>query len=309
MDDLFEKYSKALNIKNVVVWGYRKPNHSHHFIHKGFFETFQRMGFKTHWLDNKPEKNEILDSNTLVIGIGQEADNLSLIKGVKYCIHNPIKSFIDDNDKNYLILQVITSRIFKQTNYMEKLVGNSYFSKKENCLYQAWGTPIHFSDFLKPKLNIINEYEFFVGSIWDNEFNQGNIEIIKNYKKVLKNTGIKFVHCKNVSDYFHRYYIRQSAVSCSIVGEWQKTNYYIPCRIFKAISFGKIGSINTLYPTGHFDYFLTEGNIESLINKILNMPPNQKVELIKYQQNAIRDETYFYKVANILESFLIKKEL
>lgn len=301
-----KRLAKQLRINNVVVWGYKNPNHSHHYIHKGFFQNFRELGLKTIWVEDKSNSNKLINDNSLIFTIGQKSKYLNYNKFAKYCIHNPDNAFFDQNNKNHLTLQVITKNILQNADKLLRVNQSSYLSIKDNTLYQAWGTPLLKQKFFKPMNHLISKYEFFVGSIWNNEFNQGNINIIENYIKILKNYDVKFIHCVKIPDFLQHLYIRYSTFASAVVGNWQKQNNYIPCRIFKAISYGKIGSINMTLPTKDFNYFLTNNNLANIIDKIHNMNDKEKIELIEYQQESITKETYAIKIINILKSFQIK---
>ncbi len=62
--------------------------------------------------------------------------------------------------------------------------------------------------------------------------------------------------------------IQQSYIAPTIQCAWQVQNHYVPCRMFKNISYGKMGITNNKYVYELFDKKIIHSeNIEELINK------------------------------------------
>ena len=306
------KLLKQLGIEKIVIWGLKKNYHSHYFIHLGFFNILKNKKIKVLWVEDKIQNNIFLDIKTLVIAVDVESKNLEFDKGAYYCTHNIDTSILRNISKKRIIkLQVITYDNYK--TYFKKSIkfdGVSYYDKTENTLFQSWGSSIEEKDFQKPVSFLKNKlyFEFFVGSIWNNELNQGNFEIIDEYRNLCKSKNVTFVHCKHIPEKYYSSYIKYSRYGISIVGTWQKNHGYTPCRVFKAIASGKLGMINSNLSMKIYDYILGNNNLSKLIENYEELNEKKLFDLIEYQQNEIKKETYAAKISNILYCLKIKQD-
>ncbi len=299
-------------VKRFVIWGLTKPIHSHFYIHNGFYSTLRKLGIPVIWLENEKLNNSKLKKDDFLIAVDVCINNLDLSDSYYYCFHNVSDSEKKNIKRNrYVNLQVLTNDAYPRfsciTNSLN-LEGVSYFTEANSTLYQSWGTPYLSKEFLTPKYVTYKKYDFFVGSIWNNKFNQGNLTIIKQYKETLKNFGIDFVSIKGCSEFFNRIYVRNSAVAASIVGEWQRDNGYTPCRIFKAIAYGRLGIINSRLAINQYPWFFGNQSIDSLLETVLSMDKLKYFELVKYQQSFLEKETYECKLSNILKALIYVKK-
>ena len=142
---------------------------------------------------------------------------------------------------------------------------------------------------------------FWVGSVWNNELNQGNIEEIDELKRVLAFRGIRFIHKHEVSDQKNIAFVRKSRIAPAFGGLWQEKVNLLPIRVFKNISYGQLGITNILkFKEILDDTFINGGSIEELIEYSLSIPKNDYLDLISAQQEKIKDHTYLDKIASIL---------
>lgn len=298
-----------LNVSRFVIWGIKAPFHSHHFIHLGFYATLKRLGISVIWLEDSASNQSYLMANDLVISVDVGMRHLKKIPRVYYCIHNPLPNFLGDlQEPLELILQVLTFDVYEKninssSGYLD---GVAFFNHHESTLYQSWGTPLLSKDFLSPVVPRYKGIDFFVGSIWDNDFGQGNMRAIQNYKKSLDSQKIRFCHAKGVPERLNSLFIRNSALATSIVGEWQEVNGYTPCRIFKAISYGRLGSINSISSKKQYPWLMADANINHLTSSILEINDSELIDLVRFQQESLSMETYESKLSNILSCFITK---
>jgi hypothetical protein len=99
--------------------------------------------------------------------------------------------------------------------------------------------------------------------------------------------------------------IQDSYFAPSIVGQWQKEKGYIPCRIFKTISYGKLGLTNSK-------------EAYEVVNKLCIYSPKEEdlvdialswnnTEMIKKAMEFVRDNhTYINRVESLQQVFKIK---
>lgn len=298
-----------LGVSRFVIWGIRAPFHSHHFIHLGFYSTLKKLNIPVLWLDDLAANQSLIKKNDLVISVDVAMNFLKKESDIHYCIHNPPINFFDSLDDPFsLRLQVLTNDIFDSQAEIKQLEleGVAFFNQTQNILYQSWGTPLLKREFFQPVSPRYKKVDFFVGSIWDNDFGQGNLRAVERYRSSLGNFGIYFSHVKGVPEFLNPLFIRNSALAISIVGEWQEANGYTPCRVFKAISYGRLGAINSLTSKKQYPWLMADANIDLLTSSILDIDDSQLIDLVRSQQESLSMETYESKLSNILSCFIAK---
>lgn len=93
--------------------------------------------------------------------------------------------------------------------------------------------------------------------------------------------------------------IKESIISPALQNEWQVEQGYIPCRIFKNISYGKMGITNNKYVNELFDNKLIyDTNIETLVDKGLKFEQKEdKYDTIIELMKEVRDKhTYINRI-------------
>lgn len=301
-----------VDIHRVIIWGFVFPIHSHHFIHLGFFQTLKKINFPVLWLDDKSSNNIHLTKGDMVITADICMKNLIPQKNIFYCLHNPIPGFTKNlKNENYFFLQVLTKKIFdnfcKKNNF--ELSGQAFFDSNNKVLYQSWGTPLLPHEFKSPKYIEFKYIEYFIGSVWNNDLNQGNELAITKYKSILNDMGITFRHIKGCPEKFNSLFVRHSAFASSIVGDWQKNNGYTPCRLFKAISYGRLASINSASSKIQYPWIFSNECLNTLTTNIFELKKEDYIELVLDQQKNLKNETYYSKILNIFHIFSFLREV
>ena len=99
--------------------------------------------------------------------------------------------------------------------------------------------------------------------------------------------------------------IQNSIIAPSFQESWQVANYYVPCRIFKNISYGKMGITNNSYVNKIFNNKLIYGtDIEQLIVEGIEF--NNKKDVVIELMKEVRDKhTYVNRINAIF--WLINK--
>ena len=297
---------KEIAIHRVVLWGLRTTfNDTFYFIHKGLFETLKKLNIPVLWVDDKEANIDCLRNGDLVYAVDRAAQFLPIRSDVKYCLHNISEQFIQNLDPDqYLAIQVLTLDRFdeglEQTRPLDaNLQGAATYDPIGNVLYQSWGTPVLARDFMSPINFPLKKSEYFVGTIWDNALGQGNTRVIAEYERLLHQHQIQFKCVKGAPEFFNPIYVRHSAIGASIVGDWQREHGYTPCRLFKAVSYGRVGAINSNNSKIQYPWTIANENIGELIEEILQRGDRDTKELIRFQQKALEQETYEAKIANV----------
>lgn len=289
---------------NVIIWGHKIFSHTHSYIHHGFHKAFNYLGHECHWLDENDDISKIDMTNSLFITEGQVDKNIPLIETAFYILHNCDGNKYSSIPRNNRInLQVFTLDCTEKYNAKE--IPGECGHYLEDCAIISWGTDllpyeinknILFIDKIKSE-NEIN----FVGMPtppWDTvkEFcNENNLQY-KNYGGFNRDTS---VDCKTNMDL-----IQKSIVAPSLQEEWQVANGYIPCRIFKNISYGKMGVTNNPTVQKLFNNKLIFGSdIKQILQEGIEF--NDKDKLLELMKEVRDKHTYINRINAIF--WLINK--
>ena len=290
-------------MRKVVIWGLKSDYHSHKFIQNAFHQNFLRMGFNSFWVNDEAKNAELVSSDDIVFAVDVAAKNLPIVKGAHYVLHNISPHELQINE-NYINIQVHTSSS-SGTN-----LGIPYVSwdASNRTLFQPWGVPTAPQNWKPPQKKRASK-EFWVGSIWNNDLNQGNAHFMEGYVQSLKSHKIAFfergtpsrLRPNGVSELKSMSYVHKSAVGAAVVGEWQRDNQYIPCRLFKNVASGVPPSSNADFS----ELFGADGGVfdsdpNSLIPKVLNLSYSEKSTLIGEAQSRILPYTYTAGIGRIL---------
>ena len=303
--------NNELNIKRIIIWGLRTSyNDTLHFIQRGFFVTLKKLDIPVIWVNDEDKNRNLIKDNDLIIATNRAMKWLPNHPKAKYCLHNPERSFVEQlKIEQYILLQVLTFDRFLElaqcdNNINQRFYGVASYDHIGKVLHQSWGTPYLESEFMAPTYFPYKKSEYFVGTIWNNELNHGNTDIISSYRKVLNRLGCNFLHVKGAPEFMNPTFIRHSAIGSSIVGNWQRINGYTPCRLFKAVSFGQLGSINSESSKVQYPWVISNENIGLLANDVLSYSEKSIKELIRFQQLEVANETYECKIKNIQVALL-----
>ncbi|MGE4575302.1 MAG: hypothetical protein AB7E63_13200 [Parachlamydia sp.] len=252
----------------VIIWGHKLHSHTHSYVHNGFYRAFQFLGYPTYWFDDQDYVEDFDFSNSLFLTEGQVDHNIPLREDCQYILHycrSPkYQSLIEKG--NCIILQVYNHGL-----YIYDEVGNPILESVPNpdtliqvepfvyCdpqgkrVYMPWATdllPYEIDDVKESLKTVVKEPSvYWVGTYSGGLF--GNILEIGPFEKACHMNNINFIHKnpwtpkRGISMQENCELIKRSYMAPAIVGTWQNEKGYIPCRIFKNISYGQMGITNS----------------------------------------------------------------
>ncbi len=231
----------------VVIWGHKLHSHTHSYIHAAFFKAFQHMGYSVYWLDEHDDIDLVDFTNSLFITEGQVDKNIPLRDDSLYVLHNcNFEKYNKLPQEHVIILQVYTDDVISRTS-CEKVSECIYYDLNSRVIYMPWAT-----DLLPDEIDTIrnkgvhlkkSKKIFWVGTIGGGDF--GNIGEITPFIEACRESGVTFEQKSGISEAKAMDVIKRSYMAPTIVGNWQKEKGYIPCRIFKNISYGQLGVTNS----------------------------------------------------------------
>lgn len=298
----------------IVVWGLHYKYHTQRHIHQAFYENAKKMGYETIWLEDTKSNGGKIKAGDLIIStqaVGKmvpekftlEDFNLPIRDDVFYCLHNYKPVFTDKLEpKNLIKLQVYNTMDGAEQSD-QKWGPVTFFDSKKRTLYQPWGTNLLPEEFKKPTFSK-NNFVFWIGNVWNDSENRGNLNEIAELKKVLREQNIKFIKIKVVPDFIHTFLIRHSRLAPAIGGAYQAKVDYLPCRMFKNISYGQLGITNVKkFKDILGDSFIDGNNIREIVEKALSLNKEQYLQKVRAQQEVIKEYTYQTAIENIIQAF------
>lgn len=294
-----------------IAWGHSREHgstHTHGYIHRSYADAFAYLGYESYC---KPDiyDNNFDYSNTLFLTEWQEADNLPIRDDCFYIFHNcggeKYKALIDA--KRAINLGVYTDDVL-----------NHNFSKKDECIYydvnssilfMPWATNLMPDEIETNKPNkIFNDTSkmiYWVGTVGAGE--GGNINEIQPFMDACQHNGIQFMHGMNIDRQRSIQLIKNSYMAPTITGTWQSKVGYIPCRIFKNISYGQFGITNSSRVNSLFNNRLIfNTDTYQLFNDATIKLPQLKLNDLHELMDEVKNKhTFLNRVQTILEFIVL----
>jgi len=291
----------------VVLWGHKLHSHTHSYIHGAFVKAFEYIGYKTLWLDKTDDISGINFENNLFITEGQVDEGIPIEPSSYYVIHNCNgEKYKPIPQNNKMVLQTYTYDADQR--WKGTPIPNKTFE-----FYQGDGVWIPWATDLLP-----HEIDSNIELVKNNSIDIKNethfigmpIEPWDKFAKTVQLKGIEYKRGggfgNNISYEDNIKLIQSSIIAPALQCEWQVKHGYIPCRIFKNISYGKMGATNSPAVQKLFgDRLIYDSDIENLVNRLLEFELNsenipKKIELMEY----VRDHhTYLNRIDTIMWFF------
>ena len=267
----------------LIIYGFKRPNrNTYYFINQALERSAKQLGYETYWLDNDHQLDDVFFNNSIILTEGWETDKLPIAKNSIYIIHhfgNKIhgryqhnQKYIDNNNKVFDLRFLCES--FEDHNQvwdvkfkdLEKIDSCTYlqFNSGYNFIYQPWATDllpheIDENSVYIPKQNDV----YYLGTItegWHNDnipsWKLDNKTRIDRFIKACNENKIGFtvnnpIENSLTADQYKELY-QKSYLSPDIRHQHHIDVGYIPCRVFKNISYGNLGMTNS---KAVFDFF------------------------------------------------------
>ncbi len=231
----------------VIIWGHPLHSHTHSYIHGAFYRAFKHLGYEVYWVDSLDAMHNVDIHNALFITEGQVDADMPRRHDCYYILHNwdPENYWELFDDNRCILLQVYTNECLSYVT--EKVDDYIYSNSKEKMIFMPWATdllPYEIDDIkngCNKKIKKDNAITW-VGTIGDGRF--GNQNELAVFKKACAENNILFNHRVNVPEEEGISLIQTSCMAPAIQGSYQCEKGYIPCRIFKNISYGQWGITN-----------------------------------------------------------------
>ena len=314
------------NFDKIVIWGYRIRNlnsfiHTHSWIHQGFYLGFKKLGYKTYWFDDKDAMDEKIPEinfkNTLFITMGID-DNIFMPyrDDCYYILHNPDveEMFERGIPRHRVMFQQVYGNSCKNRNLKRVYPDDPYqlYEPNSKILYFPWATDIFPEDIYKNIQKIkhfnTNKNFYLIGMI---------VKPWEQFAFAAKKQKINFVKIggfgdKKVSIEENQRLIQESFMAPALQCPQQIDMGYIPCRIFKNISYGKFGITNSPTVNQLFNNELIYHPVANkLFEKAFDIISQNRINyniLEKHMRFVAEKHTYLNRCKTLLDIFKIIME-
>jgi len=279
----------------IVVWGLPLHTHTHSYIHQAFHRASSRVGIESVWLEDSERCNEQVRQGDIVICCGVSDKNLFYKKDVKYVLHNSDRN--DLRQGEFITLQVYTHDVLERN--VEKINDLTYWENSSRTLYQPWATDLLPEEIEKIEPSFSQSSTvYWIGSIMSGI--HGNIEELTTYSELCEKNGIHFKNARNLSIQQNYNLTRESRHSPVIQGKWQAEKGYIPCRIFKNISYGCWSETNSS-TTASLLGLDCHTSIESMYLSLEKSARDKNEKKTLEMMNLVKEKhTYVNRLKNIM---------
>lgn len=286
----------------IIIWDHKLHTHTHSYIHSGYYNAFKYLGYETYWVDNTDDLSFIDSTNSIFFLEGSKGKNIPIFPKCKYITHH-------FETEKLTSLGIPYENILKLGNYLpreevhEKVKDLAYWDKNTRTLYQCWATDllpheIDFFDYVpfdqnKKTLNYVGMFSDRELYWWAEEF-----------ATLLDNKfGVEFkIFTQSVSHQENRELIRNSFLCPDFRADWHLECGYIPCRIWKNISYGRITGTNSPYIKKALgDYVVFGGTPKTLFDKLIQAERNKSINMKDAMMFVKDNHTYINRVNNILK--------
>ena len=231
-----------MEIKKIIIWGNKLHTHTHSYIHGAFFKAFKHLGYETYWFDDNNFPNDFDFENSFFLSHSDYLKKMPINNSSFYFLHNVEKKYHEKIPiERKLFFQVYTTDcIGRDTPNIERPFHYFTQSADQNIIYFPWASdllPEEIEENIKNLEHIkTSKNIYFVGSrtdAWDK------------FSRICRKNRIRFLKREGISFEENKKLIQESIISPAIQFKWQIEKEYIPCRIFKNISYGKMGITNS----------------------------------------------------------------
>jgi hypothetical protein len=283
----------------IIIWGHY-PLHSstHGYIHDTYFKAFKSLGYDVKWVPNTPQDLDY--SDTVFFVEDSQKSHMPVRKDCKYITHHVDTEYFTKQGvpfENVLKL----GNCIRNTVHFEKVEDLCHWDETTRTLYQTWGTnllpdEIDVNDHVEFSLN--RKYIHYVGMMYE----QGPYWI-QYFAHCAEQGGREVkLYTQSVSHEENRELIRDSFICPDFRSDWHLQCGYIPCRIQKNISYGRIQGTNSPFIKEAFgDYVVYGGTPETLYNNLIEAERGKKINMKEAMQFIKDKHTYINRINNILK--------
>jgi hypothetical protein len=260
----------------VIIWGYPLHSHTHSYIHAAFYKAFKYLEYDTYWFDDNNYPEDFDWNDCLFWTEGFADKNIPLNSTSTYFVHvcpNP-KKYLDANIKKFI--DVRYNHVWHLDHVYDYSLNKDKATKVGNCCYLqerknrrvqvlndyhqywigdydkfyiTWATNLLPFEFDLNDINLPRENKIYFSG---NLSAHGRCENYSQFKPFIDEcfkNNIEFIHNDPFANPLDEPEViertKKSILGVDIRGTEHIKNGYVPCRVFKTISYGHLGMTNS----------------------------------------------------------------
>ncbi len=285
----------------IYIWGHKLHEHTHSYIHASYYKAFEHLGYEVYWIDSRDDLNQYDFSDSVFFTENFVKNGMPLRKDCKYITHHIDTKYLTNAGIPY-------ENVLKLVNYLpslevhEKVDHLAYWDESTRTLYQPWGTDLlpHEIDEDNPaKFSHNNKSLNYIGMLYEQGpwWAQSFADILWEKKRV------EFkVFTQNASFEENLEMVRSSYLCPDFRSDWHLQCGYIPCRIFKNISYGRVTGTNSPFVKRAFgDYVSYGGTPDTLFSNLLEADAGGDIDIREAMLFVKENHTFINRVNTILK--------
>jgi hypothetical protein len=241
-----------INTCQWVMWGAKRPYNTYGHIHDAFLRALEYQGKRAVWLDDGDDLSQLDMGNTLFLTMNCVVGGIPLSKECYYFIHNG--SDVRELFTGPGMTRVVNFGVHISTNTygdVPQIGPEIWFDANSKSMSFRWGTDLLPNEIEANKpartFNSDSKVINYIGTI-----DPSNKAIIGRFRQAAEAQGIQFVgyggcyaghegHNQVVSVDDNVRLIKESYMAPTLQRMDQVQSGYVPCRLFKNISYGQFG--------------------------------------------------------------------
>lgn len=285
----------------IYIWGHKLHEHTHSYIHASYCKAFEYLGHEVYWIDSRDDLSQYDFSDSVFFTEDSVKGGMPLRKDCKYITHHIDTKYLTNSG-------VLYENVLKLGNYLpslevhEKVDDLAYWDESTRTLYQPWGTdllPNEIDENNPAKFDHNNKSLNYIGMLYE----QGPWWAQLFADILWENKRVEFkVFTQNASFEENLQMVRSSYLCPDFRSDWHLQCGYIPCRIFKNISYGRVTGTNSPFVKRAFgDYVAYGGTPDTLYSNLLEADAGGDIDIRSAMLFVKENHTFINRVNTILK--------
>ena len=260
----------------IIIWGYPIHSHTHSYIHDAFYKAFKYLGYETYWFHDGEYPDNFNWDDSIFWTEGFADKNIPLNKTSTYFVHvcpDPskyinvnVKKFIDvrynhlwhyDHVYDYFLDKTKVTKVGPSCYFQEKKNRriqvlndyHQYWIEDYDKFYITWATNYIPEEFDLEDIYYSRENKIYFSGNISAHGRCENYSTFKPFIDECHKQGVEFIHNDPFSNPLDGEEVvvrtKKSLLGVDIRGPEHIKNGYVPCRVFKSISWGHLGITNS----------------------------------------------------------------
>jgi hypothetical protein len=301
----------------LVVWGHPEGSHTHSWIHYGFHRALDHLGLQTSWLpDSRRSARELRDAErAVVITEGQADRRLKKALRPDWIVfgHNCDADWYRERCRFVPVhVNMLDESGYRNPRWHPEVAAAAEEQQEapaepqtdaETGISILWATDllpheIRWTPHRRDATDVV-----FVGTVWSY-----NADELERFAALVAERGLRWQVHKDVDAASHEELIRSARFAPALQGAWQVDHGYIPCRLFKNVSYSQLALSNNPSAEKVFDAgeIVCAGSLEDMLDGALAAEEDGRLDdMVRSAQETVREHhTYINRIRELFAFYL-----